>query len=96
METYFSRDLYLRDAKDEQIFQQARHQGIVIISKDSELIEIVLRLDIPPRHLWVACGNVSNRRLQNLLAQVFLKAQQLLVSFKSVVEIAGLAALQTT
>jgi predicted nuclease of predicted toxin-antitoxin system len=30
------RDQYLRDAEDEQIFQKARKQGIVIISKDSD------------------------------------------------------------
>jgi len=45
---YALRDLDLRDAEDEQIFQKARQQGIVIISKDSDFIEMVLRLGIPP------------------------------------------------
>ena len=75
METYALRDLHLRDAEDEQIFQQARHQGIIIISKDTEFVEMVLRLEIPPQHLWVTCGIGTNRRLQNLLTQVFLQAQ---------------------
>ena len=96
METCALRDLHLGDAEDEQIFQQARHQGIIIISKDSEFVEMALRLEIPPQHLWFTCGNVTNRRLQNLLTQVFLQAQQLLVSGESVVEIADLEALQTT
>jgi predicted nuclease of predicted toxin-antitoxin system len=73
-----------------------RHQGIIIISKDSEFVEMVMRLDIPPQHLWVTCGNVTNCRLQNLLAQVLPQAQPLQVSGESVVEIADLEALQTT
>ncbi len=71
VEAYALRDLHLRDAEDEQIFQKARHQGIVVISKDSDFVEMVLRLGTPPQLLWVTCGNVTNRRLQNLLTQVF-------------------------
>ena len=57
---------------------------------------MVLRLEIPPQHLWFTCGNVTNRRLQNLLTQVFLQALQLLVSGESFVKIADLETLQTT
>ena len=97
METYALRDRHLRDAEDEQIFQQARHQGIVIISKDGEFVEMVLRLGIPTQRLWVTCGNVTNRRLQNLLTQVFPQAQKLLASLgEAVVEIADLEALKTS
>jgi predicted nuclease of predicted toxin-antitoxin system len=85
-------DLGLRDAEDEQIFHQARHQGTVIISKDSDFVEMVLRLGPPPQLLWVTCGNVTNRRLQNLLTQVFPRAQELLASGEAIVEIAGLEA----
>ena len=95
VEAYALRDLYLRDAEDERIFQQARQQGIVIISKDSDFVEMVLRLGIPPQLLWVTCGNVTNRRLQDLLAQVFPQAQELLASGEAVVEIADLEASKT-
>lgn len=90
VEAYALRDLHLRDAEDEQIFQKARHQGIVIISKDSDFVEMVLRLGAPPQLLWVTCGNVTNRRLQNLLTQVFPRAQELLASGEAIVEIADL------
>jgi predicted nuclease of predicted toxin-antitoxin system len=91
VEAYALRDLHLRDAEDVQIFQKARQQGI-IISKDSDFVEMVLRLGVPPQLLWVTCGNVTNRRLQNLLTQVFPRAQELLVSGEAVVEIADLEA----
>lgn len=90
VEAYALRDLHLRDAEDRQIFQEARQQGIVIISKDSDFVEMVLRLGTPPQLLWVTCGNVTNRRLQNLLTQVFPKAQQLLTAGEAVVELADL------
>lgn len=90
VEAYALRDLQLRDAEDERIFQKARQQGIVLISKDSDFVEMVLRLGTPPQLLWVTCGNVTNRRLQNLLTQVFPRALELLVSGEAIVEIADL------
>ena len=37
------RDLGLRDAADWDIFQQARQSGIVLISKDSDFVDLVTR-----------------------------------------------------
>jgi len=75
-----------------KIFQKARQQGVVIMSKDSDFVDMVLRFGVPPQLLWVTCGNVTNQRLQNLLAQIFPRAQELLVSGEAVVEIADLEA----
>ncbi|MDO9049593.1 MAG: DUF5615 family PIN-like protein [Methylobacter sp.] len=96
VEAYALRDLQLRDAEDEQIFQKARQQGIVIISKDSDFVEMVLRLGTPPQLLWVTCGNVTNRRLQNILIQVFPRAQELLSKGEAVVEITDLETTKTS
>ncbi len=87
VEAYALRDLQLRDAKDEEIFQKARQQGIVIISKDYDFVEMVLRLGIPPQLLWLTCGNITNRHLQVLFTQVFSKAQKLLSKGEVIVEI---------
>ena len=81
------RDLNLRDAEDADIFEKARQDGIVIISKDSDFVEMILRLGKPPQLLWITCGNLTNRRLQDLLSKVFVKAQKLLISGEEVVEI---------
>lgn len=94
VEAYALRDLNLRDAEDEQIFQEARQQGVVIISKDSDFVEMILRLGVPPQLLWVTCGNVTNRRLQSLLTQVFPRAQELLAAGEAIVEIADLEAVK--
>jgi predicted nuclease of predicted toxin-antitoxin system len=57
---------------------------------------MVLRLGVPSLLLWVTCGNVTNRRLQNLLTQVFPQAQKLLASGEAAIEIADLESLKTS
>ena len=51
VEAYALRDLQLRDAEDATIFQAAQQEGIVIISKDSDFVDMVLRLGTPPQLL---------------------------------------------
>jgi predicted nuclease of predicted toxin-antitoxin system len=53
VEAFALRDLNLRDAEDEVIFRQAQQPGIVLISKDSDFVEMVLRFGTPPQLLWV-------------------------------------------
>ncbi len=61
------RDLSLRDAKDIEIFEAARTENAVIMTKDSDFIDLVCRLGTPPQILWITCGNVTNRNLRRLL-----------------------------
>jgi predicted nuclease of predicted toxin-antitoxin system len=78
------RDLGLRDADDQTNFQAARDAGdVVILSKDSDFVDLVLRLGSPPQILWLTCSNVTNRRLRTLLDEVLA----LLASGVAVVEV---------
>jgi predicted nuclease of predicted toxin-antitoxin system len=86
VEAYALKDLALRDAEDLAIFQAARQTQTVIISKDSDFVEMVLRMGTPPQLLWVTCGNVTNQRLQELFIKLFPKAQELLAKGEAVVE----------
>lgn len=83
------RDLGLRDADDQTIFDAARAEdGIVILSKDSDFVELAMRLGPPPQILWLTCGNITNRYLRLFLQEVFPDAIQLLATGEPVVEIA--------
>ena len=63
------RDLGLRDAEDAEIFRRARLAAdVVLISKDSDFVELITRHGAPPRLLWVTCGNVTKDRLRRLFA----------------------------
>lgn len=81
------RDIGLRDAADDEIFRAAQQAQIVMISKDSDFVELVSRHGSPPQLLWVTCGNVTNRRLQEVFAKTFPDALALLAAGQAIVEI---------
>jgi predicted nuclease of predicted toxin-antitoxin system len=82
------RFLGMRDAEDGQIFAAARRTGqVVIVSKDSDFIELILQRGIPPQLLWVTCGNLTNRRLREVFSRLFPEAIRLLKAGESIVEI---------
>lgn len=57
------KELGLRDAKDTEICEAASQSNAVIMTKDSDFIDLVCRLGTPPQILWLTCGNVTNRNL---------------------------------
>lgn len=83
------RDLGLRDADDLTIFRAARDAGdVVLLSKDRDFVDLVLSRDPPPQMLWITCGNVTNRRLRELLQRAFPDAVTLLSTGIPIVELA--------
>jgi predicted nuclease of predicted toxin-antitoxin system len=86
--TAFSlKELGLRDAKDTEIFEAARQPNLVIMSKDSDFVDLVCRLGSPPQILWLTCGNVTNQNLRRLLSSTFAEAIAQLQQGEIVVEI---------
>ena len=83
------RSLELRDAKDIEIFAAARAENAVIITKDSDFIDLVCRLGAPPQILWLTCGNVTNRNLRQLLAATLTDALERLRQGEVIVEISN-------
>lgn len=81
------RDIGLRDAQDSEIFEAARLQNAIVITKDSDFVDLVLRLGAPPQILWITCGNATNQHLQKLLSATFENAHQMLKSGELMVEI---------
>ena len=83
------RELGLRDAKDIEIFEAAKQSNVVIMSKDSDFVDLVCRLGTPPQILWLTCGNVTNRNLRELLTATLPTAIAQLQQGEIVVEIGG-------
>ena len=81
------RDLGLRDALDPAIFQAARNAGAVVMTKDSDFVEMVRRLGTPPQVLWLTCGNTSNARLREILSRDLPAALARLEGGESLIEI---------
>ena len=81
------RDLGLRDAEDEEIFQAARRENTIVMTKDGDFVLLLDRLGPPPQVIWVTCGNTSNARLKEILTNTLPKALELLRSGEQLVEI---------
>ena len=81
------RDLGLRDAEDKEIFEAARQEKAVVMTKDSDFVLLLDKLGPPPQVIWVTCGNTSNARLKEVLTNTLPKALDLLNFGEKLVEI---------
>jgi predicted nuclease of predicted toxin-antitoxin system len=93
VEAFSLRESGLRDASDAAIFQAAKQPGIVLISKDSDFVELGSRYGPPTQLTWVTCGNVTNRQLQVVFNKTFTASQELLAAGQVIVEISQSPAL---
>ena len=83
------RDVGLRDAEDAEIFEAAKAQGIIFITKDRDFVDLVDRFGQPPQIILLTCGNTSNDRLKEILSSKLSEALALLSSGEPLVEISG-------
>jgi len=81
------RDLGLRDAEDRQIFEAARQEKAVVMTKDSDFVLMLDQLGAPPQVIWVTCGNTSNARLKEILTNTLPKALDLINLGEKLIEI---------
>jgi predicted nuclease of predicted toxin-antitoxin system len=82
------REIGLRDADDDVLFDAARRfGGIVIVTKDADFADFVRRRGSPPQVLWLRCGNLSTVEMQLLLAREFPQALARLRAGEVLVEI---------
>lgn len=83
------RDIGLRDAEDPEIFEAAKAQDVIFMTKDSDFVDLVDRLGSPPQIIWLTCGNTSNARLREILSATLPQALEFLRSGETLVEISG-------
>jgi predicted nuclease of predicted toxin-antitoxin system len=89
IEAFALRDLGLRDAEDPEIFEAARNQNVILMTKDSDFVDLVERLGAPPKIIWLTCGNTSNDRLQEILTTTSPEVLALLQAGETLIEIGG-------
>ncbi len=81
------RELGLRDVEDIDIYNAAREAGAIVITKDSDFVELLQRHGPPPQVLWLRCGNTSNPRLKQSLTQAIPDVLPMLENGEPLVEI---------
>lgn len=81
------RDLGLRDADDLSIQRYAKKTSSVVVTKDSDFVELVHRHGAPPQVVWVTWGNTTNASLMRLFDATFANALELLRAGETIVEV---------
>jgi predicted nuclease of predicted toxin-antitoxin system len=81
------RELGLREATDTEIFQAAKRENVIVMTKDNDFVLLLDRFGPPPQVIWVTCGNTSNARLKEILTSTLPKVLELLNSGEPLVEI---------
>jgi len=81
------REIGLRDAEDNEIFDKARKDGATILTKDKDFADLVGRLGSPPSVIWLRCGNTSENVLKQILSDHLDDALNFIANGESLVEI---------
>ena len=61
------REVGLRDGTDAAIWEHAKKNGFVIVSKDSDFQQRSLLFGHPPKFVWLRVGNCPVRPIEELL-----------------------------
>lgn len=54
---------HLEGKTDGEIWNYAKEQGFTIVTQDADFYEITLLKGLPPKILWLRCGNTSTQTL---------------------------------
>lgn len=81
------RDIGLRDAEDEEIFNRARSEDVIILTKDKDFVDLVGRLGPPPSVIWLRCGNTSEAAMKQILSACLNAAIDFITDGDGLVEI---------
>jgi len=60
-------DLGLHEVDDAVLWQFARENGFVVVSKDVDFSEISMIYGFPPKLVWLRLGNCSTHDIENLV-----------------------------
>jgi len=57
----------LNQTSDQKIWEFAKEGGFTIVTFDSDFYDLSLIRGIPPRIIWLRCGNTSTKNILKLL-----------------------------
>ena len=80
-------EIDLLTAEDSEIYEKARAAGAVMLTKDEDFVQLQERRGAPPQLVWLTCGNLSNRKLKQLLLSRWERTVELLRAGEPLIEI---------
>ncbi len=66
-ESHHVRDVGMKEADDDHIWDYAKKEGFVIVSKDSDFHQRSFVKEHPPKVIWLRMGNCSTNEIVTLL-----------------------------
>lgn len=63
------RDVGLKRSEDPFVWDYAKNNDFMIVSKDADMHDLSLVFGHPPKVIWVRLGNCSTTQVENLLRQ---------------------------
>lgn len=67
----------LDHASDEAVWNVAKDNGFIIVTKDADFSERSLILGSPPKIIWIRRGNCSTNEIEAILRQNFAEIEAL-------------------
>ena len=61
------REVGLEDASDTLIFDFAKKNNLVVVTFDSDFVDLNVVRGIPPKIIWIRTGNLTTRSVADLL-----------------------------
>lgn len=65
------REIGMKAADDPSVWDYAKVNGFIIVSKDADMHDLSLVLGDPPKVVWLRLGNCSTSDVENLLRRNF-------------------------
>ncbi|MEM7759923.1 MAG: DUF5615 family PIN-like protein [Cyanobacteria bacterium P01_A01_bin.40] len=65
------REVGMKATTDSVVWDYAKANDFMIVSKDADMHDLSLILGNPPKVIWLRLGNCSTRQVENLLRQNF-------------------------
>jgi len=65
------RDVEMKSIIDPIVWDYAKFNDLMIVSKDSDMHDLSLVFGNPPKVIWIRLGNCSTSQVKNLLRQNF-------------------------
>ena len=65
------RDIEMKATLDSVVWDYAKDNNLMIVSKDADMHDLSLVLGNPPKVIWVCLGNCSTLQIENLLRRNF-------------------------
>ena len=65
------RDVGMKATDDPVVWDHAKDNNFMIVSKDADMHDLSLVFGEPPKVVWLQLGNCSTRQVENLLRRDF-------------------------